>query len=55
MVRAMGMSFEMTDPPAPWGSCQPKFDRLVCDGPGLYFLVYHLPSGEEVRVQLTSR
>ena len=50
----MGMSLEMTDQPAPWGSRQPKFDRLVCDGPGLYFLVYRLPSGKEVRVQLSA-
>ena len=50
----MGMSFEMTEPPAPWGARQPKFERLVCDGPGLYFLVYLQPSGEEVRVQLSA-
>jgi hypothetical protein len=45
--------FERRDNPPPWGSLQPKFERLVTDGPGRYFLVGRLSSGEPIRVQLS--
>ena len=49
------MSFRFEDPEAtpPSGhQCQPRYERIECDGPGRYFLVYRLPTGEQVRVQL---
>ena len=50
----MEFRFERDKGPAPWGSHQPKFERIVTDGPGRYFLVGRLASGEPVRVQLAS-
>jgi hypothetical protein len=52
MVGAMDPHFEMREPPAPWGSRQPRFERLERDDGGRYFLVYREPSGEETRVEL---
>jgi hypothetical protein len=48
----MSFSFEPHEHSGPWGSCQPKFERLVNDGPDRYFLVGTLSSGEPIRVQL---
>jgi hypothetical protein len=48
---------ERKDPLAgrsPWGSRQPKFERIVTDGPGRYFLVGRLESGKTISVQLTA-
>jgi hypothetical protein len=50
--RGVEFSFEQREPPSPWGSRQPKFAHLLCDGPDRFYLVYRAPSGEEVRVQL---
>jgi hypothetical protein len=38
--------------PDPWGGRQPRFEGLVCDGLGRFFLVYRGESDEQVRVQL---
>ena len=50
----MEFRFELSGGPAPWGSFQPKFERIETDGPLLYFLVGRLTTGEPVRVQLTT-
>jgi hypothetical protein len=45
----MEFSFEPRDD-SPWGSRQPKFERIVTDGPDRYFLVGQLATGEPVSV-----
>jgi hypothetical protein len=50
----MEFRFERDKDPAPWGTHQPKFERILTDGPGRYFLVGRLTSGEPVRVQLAA-
>jgi hypothetical protein len=43
--------FDLPDD-SPWGSEQPKFERLVTDGPDRYFLVGQTTAGEPISVQL---
>jgi hypothetical protein len=50
----MEFRFVWSEGPAPWGSVQPKFERIETDGPLRYFLVGRLTTGEPVRVQLTT-
>jgi hypothetical protein len=50
----MEFRFERDPGPAPWGPHQPKFEHIVTDGPGRYFLVGRLTSGEPVRIQLAA-
>lgn len=52
--RAVEFRFEREEGPAPWGSHQPKFERLVTEGEARYFLEGRLSSGEPIRVQLTT-
>jgi hypothetical protein len=44
--------FERRDNDDPWCGRQPRYERLVSEGPGRFFLVTRLPSDELVRVQL---
>jgi hypothetical protein len=46
--------FEREPGPVPWGAHQPKFERLVTEGEGRFFLEGRLSSGEPIRVQLTT-
>jgi hypothetical protein len=50
-VRAV---FEHDEDPAPWGSHQPRFDRLEYEGSRRFFLVGRLASGDPIRIRLTS-
>jgi hypothetical protein len=36
----------------PWSGRQPRYERLVSDGAGRFFIVARLPSGEPVRRRL---
>jgi hypothetical protein len=36
----------------PWHGKQPKYEKLVYRGPGLFFAMTRLPSGEPTAVQL---
>jgi hypothetical protein len=38
----------------PWSGRQPRYERLVSDGPDRFFVETRLRSGEPVRVQLGS-
>jgi hypothetical protein len=49
----VSFSFERPQP-APWGSAQPKFDRLEYVSPRRFFLVGRLTTGEPIRIRLTA-
>ena len=49
----MHITFELPPEDAsPWGDVQPRFERLVTDGPDRYFLIGRDAAGEPIRVQL---
>ena len=50
----MSFSSEHAKQPAPWGSIQPKFDRLEHEDGRRFYLVGRLASGEPVRIRLTA-
>jgi hypothetical protein len=51
--RLVRFVFEHDEDPSPWGSQQPKFDRLEYEGSRRFFLVGKLATGEAIRIRLT--
>jgi len=52
IVAAMDDRFEGRRCDDPWHGKQPKYEKLVYRGPGLFFAMTRLPSGEPTAVQL---
>lgn len=47
----MNIRFERRDADDPWRGKQPKYEKLVYRGPGQFFALTRLPSGEPAAVQ----
>jgi hypothetical protein len=48
----MDIRFERRECEDPWHGKQPKYEKLVYRGPGQFFAMTRLPSGEPTAVQL---